>query len=324
MKNNPLVTMITYCYNGDRFVSKYFDAILAQTYSNIELIFFNNGSTDKTGEIAESYREKLEEKGVSVIIEHFKENQNTCELKQKAFKMMKGEYFFGCDSDDLIYPTYIEEMSSYLQNNQDKGIVYCHLNVIEEDTGRLLNVMKMVPRKVKKEAFVDILSGFNINFTAISYMMSKRHFENINPKKEIYISRFGENYQIQIPFLYHDLQGYIEKPLGQYTVRKDSYTGQLNYDKKYIALNGQEDSVINTLKQLDMPEYDYYSALFLKRIRREIFFTASILKNKKYMKESYKNLKQIKGVNFKVFFIYAISKIGISYFDLKFKFKGQK
>ena len=100
---NPLVSMITYCYNGERFVSKYFDAVLAQDYDNIELIFFNNGSMDRTGEIAEEYKVKLEARGIITHIIHYKENQCTCQLKQDAFHMMKGEYFFGCDSDDLIY-----------------------------------------------------------------------------------------------------------------------------------------------------------------------------------------------------------------------------
>ena len=231
----PLVTMITYCYNGARFVSKYFDAILAQTYSNIELIFFNNGSEDETGKIAESYREQLEKKGVLVHIIHYQENQSTCQLKQDAFKMMKGEYFFGCDSDDLIDPTYIEEMLGYLIDNPDKGIVYCQLRVIKESTGELLGISKMEERTQPKQAFQDILSGYNINFTAISYMMSRKHFERINPKKEIFISRFGENYQVQMPFLYYDLQGYIQKPLGQYTVRDDSYTGTLDIEKKIKA-----------------------------------------------------------------------------------------
>ena len=324
MSNTPLVTMITYCYNGERFVSKYFDAILAQTYPNIELIFFNNGSKDKTGEIAESYRARLEEKGVLVNIVHYEENQSTCMLKQKGLQMMKGEYFFGCDSDDYIDSNYIQEMVDYLQSNPEKGIVYCQLRVVEEESGKVLSIMKMTPRYNHHEAFRDILSGYNINFTAISYMMSRKHLEKVNPNKEIYMSRYGENYQVQMPFLYYDLQGYIEKPLGQYTVRRDSYTGQLNYEKKYEALKGQEESVINTMKQLNMSDYDYYSAIFLKRIRRERFYTASIINNRKYVKESYKELKQVKGVNFKIFCAYALGKIGLPYLKWKHGKKGKK
>ena len=307
----PLVTMITYCYNGARFVSKYFEAILAQTYSNIELIFFNNGSEDETGEIAESYREKLEQKGVQVKIIHYEENQCTCQLKQDAFKMMQGEYFFGCDSDDLIDPTYIEEMSRYLIEHPDKGIVYCQLRVIRESTGELLNIAKMQPREEPKQAFKDILTGYNVNFTAISYMMSRKHFEKINPQKEIFISRFGENYQVQMPFLYYDLQGYINKPLGQYTVRDDSYTGTLNIEKKVKAFKGQEESVIATLRQIQPENYDFYEKFFLRRIRRERFMTAMLGNDNVIAQECHIELKEVKGCTAKLKFYWVLYKLGV-------------
>ena len=324
MKNEPLVSMITYCYNGARFVSNYFEAILKQTYSNIELIFFNNGSEDKTGDIAESYRKPLEDKGVKVNIIHYSENQSTCELKQKAFQMMNGEYFFGCDSDDFIDPTYIEEMTEYLVSHSDKGIVYCQLRVVQEETGEVLSVMKMTPRYKDKEAFEDILCGTNINFTSISYMMSKRHFEQVNPTKSIYNSRYGENYQVQMPFLYHNLQGYIEKPLGQYTVRRDNYSSKLSDPKKrYEALKGQEKSVLATLMQIQPDNIEYYEKFFLSRIRRELFYTALFWNDALAVQESYSELKQIRSTSVKEKMSFMLSKMGLflTISNLKDKFK---
>ena len=306
---NPLVSMITYCYNGERFVSKYFDAILAQNYDNIELIFFNNGSEDNTGNIAEEYKLKLEARGITVNIIHYKENQSTCQLKQDAFHMMKGEYFFGCDSDDLIDPDYISTMVSYLQNNPEKGIVYCQLRVIEEETGIQKSIMKMVPRYGDKEAFIDILSGTNINFTAISYMMSKKHYARINPGMNIFISRYGENYQIQIPFLYHNLQGYIEKPLGQYTVRRDSYSGTLYAEKKVRALKGQEKSVMATLRQIHAEEK--YEQYFLRRIRRDRFYTSLLLKDKQLAKECHEEYCDVCKLSRKDSFAWVLYKSGL-------------
>lgn len=306
---NPLVSMITYCYNGERFVSKYFDAILAQNYDNIELIFFNNGSEDNTGNIAEEYKLKLEARGITVNIIHYKENQSTCQLKQDAFHMMKGVYFFGCDSDDLIDPDYISTMVSYLQNNPEKGIVYCQLRVIEEETGIQKSIMKMVPRYGDKEAFIDILSGTNINFTAISYMMSKKHYARINPEMNIYISIYGENYQIQIPFLYHNLQGYIEKPLGQYTVRRDSYSGTLDAEKKVRALKGQEESVMATLRQINAEEK--YKQYFLRRIRRDRFYTSLLLKDKQLAKECHEEYCDVCKLSRKDSFAWVLYKSGL-------------
>lgn len=306
MAKQPLVSMITYCYNGERFVSKYFDAILAQTYSNIELIFFDNGSEDGTLSIAESYREKLEQKGVLVNIIHYDENQSTCMLKQKAFREMKGDYFFGCDSDDFIDPTYVEEMVSYLINNPQKGMVYCQLRATEEESGNVKSIMKINPRYGKKEAFTDILLGRNIIFTAISYMMSKKHFDIVNPERKIHISRYGENYQVQIPFLYHDLQGYIEKPLGQYTLRKDSYSGTLDHNKKVVALKGQEESVLATFDQLDMPDRDYFEKLYLSRTRKDRFFASLYCNDKQKVKECYKELSEVSSPSFKAKLYYTL------------------
>lgn len=311
MSSQPLVSMITYCYNGERFISKYFEAILAQTYSNIELIFFNNGSTDDTGNIAESYRELLEEKGIEVHIIHYKVNQSTCLLKQKAFHMMKGEYFFGCDSDDFIDSNYIEEMVGYLLEHPDKGIVYCQLRMIQEKTGELLGIMKMQPRLNSKEAFLDILKGENINFTAISYMMSRKHFERVNPDKNIYISTYGENYQVQMPFLYYDLQGYIEKPLGQYTVRSDSYTGTLTILKKIQALKGQEKSVLATLEQIGMDDIEKYRDFFLKRIRKERFYSSLHYCDKKLAKECFSEYKELGKLSLKDYLSWVLYKMGL-------------
>ena len=316
----PLVTMITYCYNGERFIAKYFEAILAQTYSNMELIFFNNGSEDRTGEIAESYRSALTEKGIQVNIIHFKENQSTCQLKQQAFQMMKGDYFFGCDSDDLIDPGYVEEMSSYLVEHPEKGIVYCQLRIVEEETGKVKSIMKMVPRTEPKAAFMDILRGDNINFTAISYMMSRKHFERINPSKSIFISRFGENYQVQIPFLYHDLQGYIEKTLGQYTVRRDSYTGTFTLEKKYVAFKGQELAVMATLDQIQAEEQ--YKQFYLARERRERYYVALALGDKQKVEETRRELEEIRPLTGKERISHTLFKLQL--FSLVMKIKEAK
>ena len=308
-KEDSLVSMITYCFNGERFVHKYFEAVLAQDYRNIELIFFNNGSTDRTGEIAEEYKPKLEAKGYEVHIIHYKENQSTCQLKQDAFHMMKGDYFFGCDSDDLIDPDYVSTMAGYLQRHPEKGIVYCQLRVVEEETGILMSIDRMIPRYRDREAFIDILNGVNINFTAISYMMSRKHFEKVNPEKKIYISRYGENYQIQIPFLYNNLQGYIERPLGQYTVRRDSYTGTLTTEKKVTALKGQEKSVLFTLRQINA-EKKYYR-LFTARIRRDRFYTALHGKDRRTAEECWQEYCRVKKPTKKDILAWALYCMGL-------------
>ena len=61
------VSIITPCFNGEKFISRYFDSILEQTYKNIEVIFINDGSTDTTEKIVEQYISTFNKHGIEFI-----------------------------------------------------------------------------------------------------------------------------------------------------------------------------------------------------------------------------------------------------------------
>lgn len=265
----PLVSVITYCFNGERFVRKYFDALLAQTYSNVELFFYNNGSVDATGEIAEAYRKRLADKGWIVNIEHYAENQITCSLKQDALTRMHGEFFCGCDSDDIMYPDHIAHMVQALLDHPDKGIVFCNLNTVLEETGESIGTMRMKPQTVSKGAFIDCLMARNMTYTPIGSLTRTCAFDAAVPKRKIYQTSYGENYQMLLPLLYHDQACYLEEILGDYLVRKDSYTGKLVGQKRIKAYAAQEVTIRETLDLIDPPEKADYLLMAQRRLRRE-------------------------------------------------------
>ena len=95
----PLVSIITPCYNGEAFLKRYFESILNQTYPNLELIFINDGSTYRTEEIALSYRERLEKRGITYIYEK-QENAGQAAALNRGLKLFTGEYLTWPDSDD--------------------------------------------------------------------------------------------------------------------------------------------------------------------------------------------------------------------------------
>lgn len=304
--NQPLVSMITYCYNGERFVHKYFEAILTQTYKNIELIFINNGSTDRTGEIAQFYGRKLEERNIRVEIIHYQENQNTCLMKQVGFSHMHGDFFFGCDSDDIIHPTYIEEMSGYLIAHPDKGIVFCQLNIVLEETGEVTGLYKVTPNTKPKGAFEDLLQDRNTYYTAISYMISRKKFLECNQDFKFAISDYGENPQIQMPLLYHDLQGYIEKPLGNYTVRKDSYSGHFrtDYNKQVLSSRDAVRKMIDTLDRIQPSNREYYESIIKKTWFKNAFYASLHISDRHIRREVFREFVASGGATIKERIIY--------------------
>lgn len=297
--NQPLVSMITYCYNGESFLDRYFNGILCQTYPNIELIFIDNGSEDGTDDLVRRFLPSLEANGIRTEYIHFDKNQSTCRMKMLGFEKMHGEYFFGCDSDDVLHPTYVEEMAGYLMAHPEKGLVFCQLDMIDEATGKRISMMKTKPAQTPKAAFVNILSAQNTIFTPISYMMSREHFLRINPKMEIYVSNYGENYQMLLPFLYRDLQGYIEKPLGDYYVREGSYSGRMSRDPVWQtnAYKAQEEAIRATLDQIGVEDRAQYDRIYLRRLRRERFYAAVASGDVKIRRECFAELRQAGGAS---------------------------
>ena len=94
---HPKVSVIIPVYNGSNYLSDAINSALSQTYSNLEIIIVNDGSSDngKTKEIALSYGNKIK------YIE--KENGGVSSALNTGIKNMTGEYFSWISHDDIFY-----------------------------------------------------------------------------------------------------------------------------------------------------------------------------------------------------------------------------
>ena len=110
MKIEPLVSIVINNYNYDRFLAETIDSALAQTYSNIEVIVVDDGSTDNSRSIIASYG--------SQIIPVLKSNGGQSSSLNEGFRASRGEIISFLDSDDLFHPEKIEKIVSFfVQNN---------------------------------------------------------------------------------------------------------------------------------------------------------------------------------------------------------------
>ena len=117
-----LVSIISPCYNGEKYVSRFLDSVLSQTYNNIELIVINDGSIDKTLEILESYKEKFFRRSYAYIIIN-QDNAGQSAAINRGLKVFSGDYLCWVDSDDKMFPTSIEHKVKTLENNPNCGII---------------------------------------------------------------------------------------------------------------------------------------------------------------------------------------------------------
>ena len=197
----PLVSVITPCYNSEKYISRYLDCIIAQSYSNIQLIIVNDGSIDNTEKIIFDYQDRLLKKGIKVTYK-YQENKGLGGAINTGLKLVEGEFFTWCDSDNLLTPDYFEENAEYFLEHPEAAIVRCDgYNVLDTDIHAPISKMSDgIKNKNEKHLFMNCLTAKEFYFGCTMLRLSA--FEAVNPSREIYESREGQNWQIMLPMFY--------------------------------------------------------------------------------------------------------------------------
>jgi len=218
---SPLVSIITPCYNGEEFLEVYFQSILAQTYRPLELIFVNDGSTDRTEEIAQSYRPALESSGI-VFKYLYQTNRGQAAAMNTGFKVMTGKYLIWPDSDDLLSHDSVEKRVAFLEENQNFAMVRSNVDAFDYITKEFLYTLANEHDKCTHDIFMDLI--LEKTYCCCCYMIRTNALREIYPDLEIMESRQGQNWQILIPMAGKHLCGYIDNNLYHYAVRPNSHS----------------------------------------------------------------------------------------------------
>lgn len=108
-KNIGLVSVIIPAFNAAPSIKRCIESVLNQTYSPLEIIIVNDGSTDETENIARSYGEKL--------LYITQENQGETAARNRGFREAKGEFITFLDHDDYWAPHFVESTVRFLNNH---------------------------------------------------------------------------------------------------------------------------------------------------------------------------------------------------------------
>lgn len=118
MSKQGLLSIITATYNNADLLPRFFESILAQEYSNWELVIVNDGSTDNTTEICHIYTERDER-----IHYYEQSNQGQGVARNWALSLIKGEYVVFLDADDAIKPETYSAAIKLLEAHPECDIV---------------------------------------------------------------------------------------------------------------------------------------------------------------------------------------------------------
>lgn len=135
------VSVITICFNSETVIAKTIESVLNQTYREIEYLIVDGDSKDKTVEIAESYRERLEAEGIEYKVISEPDN-GIYDAMNKGIRNATGELVGIINSGDYYEPEMIETaVSEYEKEPFD--IFYADINLIKENGTVIVKHSKM-------------------------------------------------------------------------------------------------------------------------------------------------------------------------------------
>lgn len=234
------VSIITPCFNGGKFLDRYFLGILGQTYKRLEVILVDDGSTDNTRQKCEEYRSKLEAAGMEFKY-LYKENGGPASAINKGLKMFTGEYITWPDCDDWLLPESIAERVKFLEENPGYGGVRSDGYLVNEDNLLSLDKRFSDYYVIENENIFEDLVFVRTFIACDAYLFRSEALKECIPNLHANETLHGQNWQLMLPICFKYKIGYIDKPLFVCLQRKGSYSHNTeDYKGKVKRINEYE------------------------------------------------------------------------------------
>lgn len=123
-----MISVVLPVFNGEMYLKEAVDSVLAQTYPNLELIIVDDGSTDRSGEIADSYLN--EDDRVKVI---HQKNMKLPSALNNGFDIARGEYYTWTSADNRMFPDCLEVLATELERDRTCDMVFGNMRLIDEN-----------------------------------------------------------------------------------------------------------------------------------------------------------------------------------------------
>lgn len=148
---NKKVSVIVPAYNVEEYIENCIISIIQQTYTNIEIIIIDDGSTDSTGKICD--RLAKADKRINVI---HQKNQGLSQARNNGIKLASGEYISLIDGDDIVKKDFLRNMADAMKDNVD--VVVGGYKTVA-DTKKILCINKMSNSTLSgKDATIRLLT----------------------------------------------------------------------------------------------------------------------------------------------------------------------
>ena len=182
-----MISVIVPVYNAEKYLHRCIDSILAQTFTDFELLLVDDGAKDRSGEICDEYAAK--DSRVSVF---HKENGGVSSARNLGLDKAQGEWIIFIDSDDWIADGMFKSM--YEKATSEKAdLVYCDLRMLFNDHAEVLHIAKYDTDRTKMlDNFIKSTFG-----TAVGMLAKKNLYESNEIRYPIEV-KFCEDFYVAI------------------------------------------------------------------------------------------------------------------------------
>lgn len=290
----PLVSVIINCYNGEKFICKAIDSVINQTYTNWELIFWDNQSTDSTAKIVKNYNDSR------IKYYYAPTHSSLGEARNYALQQAKGEYIGFLDVDDKWLPSLLTEFISVFNDNPNTILVYSNYNCKEGEKLWLAN-------KKGKTGNIQIrkfIKNYNVAISAAIFKSKTLKDEKISFNNNFSLI---EDYDFFIRLSLFGEVVYLSNPLMEYLYHDNNLSHSYKWPEEFKLL-------------LDLINEGTNSYFRLKDFRQSIEYRASYAITNYYIisGQKYKALSLIrKNIFIRPIFIILLIKLTIGFDNFK-------
>lgn len=299
--DRPLVSIITPCFNGEPYLDRYFSSILRQTYAPLELIFINDGSSDRTAQIAEGYRPALEEKGIRFTY-LYQENAGQAAALNRGLKLFTGEYLTWPDADDEMTPECIEKKVAYLQEHPQIQMVRSDGMYYNADTGETRKIANADDRSVQ-DIFEKLLLVKTYGCCGC-YMITRSLLLECYPDRDFFESRAGQNWQLLVPAASRSLCGYIDAPMYTVYEHGDSHSRHRRTTDEMYRRWDMFTEVLRHAIAASRCDQEKYLRLVEENNARQQFYYAVSVSDKPMLKQTMKAMRRNGKASVKEFLLF--------------------
>lgn len=241
----PLVTIVVSCYNHAQYIEDCIRSILAQTYPSIELLVFDDGSSDNSIEILDKMAHEF---GFHFVAQ---ENKGYTKTLNLALARAKGKYFCAIGSDDILFPDKTAKQVAVME--ADPSIAACGGNVVVIDSEGVPSIKGQKSAPDRELDFADIFENRQPGVNTPSAMFRTEVLRGIGGYREdlrledfalwLALSYAGHKlYGMRAPVLYYRKHGAntsknIRMMYEEISLIMKEYRGETAFDKVYTAHN---------------------------------------------------------------------------------------